>query len=153
MRGDDHLRPFLQAGQAAPEDEAGLPPREGGEYRPHSPPANKPVFALHLIQPGGRIRTFQYSDLDSDSSYGPEEIRLRFSGTRVMEVVIRGRCLWRLYDSLHRQVIRWVMQATQDFARDGECIVSRIDVAAVRQPAAGTPPVEEVPLRRPMLVD
>lgn len=154
MQGEEHLRRFLQP---APEsdDEFGLPAQSSGDYKPHAAPANKPVFAVHFIKPSGDVRSFQYADLDSDSRYTADAIRLRFSGTRVIEVTIRGRNLWRLYDGIHRQVIRWAMEAARDFAKDGECIVRSIEIAEVRQSPA-TPAATDVAnkaARAPAMVD
>ena len=114
-----------------PEEEGGLPSPNGRDYRPHSRPANKSVYALHLISPAWEVRTFQYADLDSDSRYAAGVIRLRFTGTTPVDVTLRGRNLWRLYDGIHRQVITWVMEAGRDFGGDGECVVSRLDVTPV----------------------
>lgn len=130
---EDDLRNFLRPGAQPVDEESGLPALPAGDYKPYSAPANKPVFAIHLIKPTGEIRSFQYMDLDSDSRYEPGVIRLRFTGTKVLEVIIHGRNLWRLYDGIHRQVIRWVMEASRDFARDGESIISRIDIREIKR--------------------
>ena len=125
-----HLDGLL--GTPTTEEDAGLPSPNATEYRPHSRPANKPIYALHLIGKGWDVRSFQYADLDSDSRYTPAAIRLCFTGLEPMRVVIHGRNLWRLYDGIHRQVIPWVMESARDFAKDGECLVTRIEVTAVR---------------------
>ena len=146
MAGNDLktlLRPSSQQPVQPVDDDSGLPSLPAGEYKPHSAPANKPVLALHLIRPSGEIRSFQYMDLDSDSRYEPGVIRVRFTGTTVLEVIIRGRNLLRLYDGIHRHVIRWVMEAGRDFARDGEGIVSTIDIREVRKQPQGQLAEEE----------
>jgi hypothetical protein len=51
-----------------------------------------------------------------------------------MQVVIHGRNLWKLYDGIHRQVIGWVMQSPRDFGKDGDCVVTRIEIV----PTEGT---------------
>ncbi len=133
MRGEDskHLRKFLSTTPEPVDEEAELPSPKERDYKPHAAPANKPVFALHCIGANGAIRSFQYVDLDSDSRYEPGVILLRFTGTKVLEVTIRGRNLWRLYDGIHRHVISWVMEAGRDFAQDGESIISRIEIREV----------------------
>jgi len=133
MPDEEHLRNFLRPGAQPVDEESGLPALPAGDYKPYSAPANKPVFAVHFIKPSGEIRSFQYADLDSDSRYEPAVIRMRFTGTTVLEVIIHGRNLWRLYDGIHRQVIRWVMEASRDFAKDGDSIVSRIDIREVKR--------------------
>jgi len=135
MRGEDmaHLRQFVPAATTpeAVDEEAGLPSPKERDYKAHASAANKPVFSLHCIAATGTIRSFQYVDLDSDSRYEPGIIHLRFTGTKVLEVTIRGRNLWRLYDGIHRHVIRWVMEAGRDFAQDGDSIISRIEIKEV----------------------
>src|SRR5579871_194420 len=133
MRAEDtkHLRQFLSTTPEPVDDETGLPSPNEGDYKAFAAPANKPIFALHCIGATGAIRSFQYVDLDSDSRYEPGAILLRFTGTKVLEVRIRGRNLWRLYDGIHRHVIRWVMEAGRDFAQDAESIIGRIEVREV----------------------
>jgi hypothetical protein len=140
MRDEDPLKSLLRQGPPpADEEDSGLPPLPAKDYKPHSSPANKPVFTIHFMKPSGEIRSFQYVDLDSDSRYEPGVIRVRFTGTTVLEVIIHGRNLWRLYDGIHRQVIRWVMEATRDFAKDGDSIVSRIDIREVKRERSEQP--------------
>lgn len=55
-------------------------------------------------------------------------------GSVPMQVVIHGRNLWKLYDGIHRQVIGWVMQSPRDFGKDGDCVVTRIEIV----PTEGT---------------
>jgi hypothetical protein len=135
---DDEFRNLMRGSNApqAADDESGLPSSPVGDYKPYSAPANRPVFAMHCIRPSGEIRSFQYVDLDSDSRYEPGVIVLRFTGTKVLEVVIHGRNLWRLYDGIHRQVIRWVMETARDFAQNGESVVNRLEIREVKKDLA-----------------
>jgi hypothetical protein len=122
-----HLRKVLSRlnEKRPPDEELGLPSLQE-PYRPYARPAQKPLFAIHFINPQGDVRSFQYMHLDSDSNYTPGQIALRFTGLKIVNVVISGRNLWELYDYLHQHRTAWVRQAARDFAADGEAIVTRI---------------------------
>lgn len=123
-----HLREQLHGTEPhtnGSEAESGLPEQADGEYSAFPPPANKPQVSLHFITPDGRVRTFQYRHLDSDTSFEPEKITLRFLGFRPIMVVIEGQHLWQLYDNIHRDLCRWVRQAPREFAEEGQPIVRK----------------------------
>jgi hypothetical protein len=134
------LRSSLFGGKpvdAQPEDElAGSDlPDVSAPYQAHARPANKPVYTLHCCLGKDGYRSFQYVHLDTDSSFrtGPagHVITLRFAGTQVMQVTIKGRNLWRLYGTLHAHSISWVMRADRDLADEQEAIITAIEIAAV----------------------
>ena len=52
---------------------------------------------------------------------------VRFAGLKSVQVTIRGRNLWRLYDYLHQHRMPWIMRADRDFADDKEPIIIAID--------------------------
>ena len=89
-------------------------------YQAHGRAANKPVYTLHCGLGREGYRSFQYLHLDSDSAFRIEPrghvIVMRFVGTTVVRVTIRGRNLWRLYDYLHQHRVPWVMRADRDFS-------------------------------------
>lgn len=125
----------------APEPDEPMLPELDAPYQPHSRPAARPAYTLHLLLGREGCRSFQYVHLDSDAAFTAGEsgqcIRLRFCGSKVMQVVIRGRNLWRLYDLIHQHRIAWVMQqeAGRDFAGDGETVVTDIRVDDVKEEA------------------
>lgn len=84
------------------EFDSGLPSQSDGEYVPYGRPANKHLVSIHFITPDGRVRSFQYRHLDSDSRFNHQQITLRFLGFRPTTVVIEGKHLWQLYDYLHQ---------------------------------------------------
>jgi hypothetical protein len=130
-----HLRSVISSMDGAPADEdRGLPALGDGDYRAFARPSNKPLYALHFVSPQGLVRSFQYMHLDSDSSYKPEHINLRFTGTTIVNVVISGRNLWELYDYIHQHRMAWVRQAGRDFAADGEAIVTNISFVEAAVP-------------------
>jgi len=132
-----HLRSMLRNAMTAVEpppmeEEAGLPPLNGRQYTPHSRPANKPLYSLHILSIDGKVHSFQYVHLDSQSTYTSECITLKFMGMEPVRVCIYGRNLWLLYDYLHQHRIAWVMQAPRDFAQDRQTIVTHVTFAAVK---------------------
>lgn len=102
-----------------------------GAYQAHARPSNKPVQSIHCLLGKEGVRSFQYVHLDSDSQFrvtnGGQVIVVRFAGLKSVQVTIRGRNLWRLYDYLHQHRMPWVMRADRDFAADKEPIITAID--------------------------
>ncbi|HEY4309317.1 MAG TPA: hypothetical protein VGN12_07680 [Pirellulales bacterium] len=126
-----HLKSVLsRLGEKRPPDaeEFGLPSLDK-TYRPYARASQKPLFAIHFITPHGSVRSFQYMHLDSDSSYAPDRLTLRFAGLKIVNVVISGRNLWELYDYIHQHRSAWVRQAARDFAADGDAIVTGIAIS------------------------
>jgi hypothetical protein len=131
-----HLRNVISSIDEAPaDDDRGLPSLADGTYRAFSRASNKPLYALHFISPQGLVRSFQYMHLDSDSSFNPEHIALRFTGVSIVNVVITGRNLWELYDYIHQHRTAWVRQAARDFGADGEAIITGITIIAMNDEA------------------
>jgi hypothetical protein len=137
MRDENpHLRTAIRtAPSESPltDDETGLPSLCEKQYVPHARPANKPLYSIHFVTPKGDVRSFQYVHLDSNSSFSPECITLKFLGMEPVRVVIRGRNLWRLYDYVHQHRMPWVMETARDFAQDGQTIVTQVSFAAVKE--------------------
>jgi hypothetical protein len=131
-----HLRQVLalRPQEATVEDEQGLPDLQGEGYQPHARPSAKAVFALHVIFPNGTVQSFQYQHLDSASRYLNESIELRFLGAKILQVTLRGRNLWKLYDYLHQHRMAWLRVADRDLAQDGETIITGV---AITEPGFG----------------
>jgi hypothetical protein len=102
-----------------------------GAYQAHARPSNKSVQSIHLLLGKEGVRSFQYVHLDSDSQFrtgnNGQVIVVRFAGLKSVQVTIRGRNLWRLYDYLHQHRMPWIMRADRDFADDKEPIITAID--------------------------
>jgi hypothetical protein len=137
------LRSSLFGGKpvdAQPEDELADSdlPDASAPYRAHALPANKPVYTLHCCLGKDGYRSFQYVHLDSDNSFQTASaghvITLRFAGTQVMQVTLKGRNLRRLYDNLHQHRIPWIMRADRDLAEEQEAIITAIEIAVVDSP-------------------
>lgn len=130
---------------------AGKPPREApsdpeepdgladfsaddSAYQVHARPVPKMLPSVHFIMKDQSIRTYQYHQLDSDSRFtalpGGKGHRLafRFAGSVVVQVVILGRNLWKLYDYLSQHRMAWVHEIPEerDFAGDAEAVVHSI---------------------------
>jgi hypothetical protein len=134
------LRSSLFGGKpvdAQPEDEladSGLPDT-AAPYQAHARPASKPVYTLHCCFGKDGYRSFQYVHLDSDSSFRTSSagnvITLRFAGTQVIQVTIKGRNLRQLYDHLHQHQISWITRADRDFTTDGDPLITGIVIEEV----------------------
>ena len=107
-------------------------PDPAAPYQAHARASNKPVFSLHCCLGKDGFRSFQYVHLDSGSSFTTDQaghvITLRFIGTQVSQVIIRGRKLWRLYDYIHQHRMPWVMRADRNIADREEMIVTEIKI-------------------------
>lgn len=125
-----HLRHAISEGSKndQEEEESGLPTLRDNEFRPYARPTHKPVFSIHFITPKGMVRSFQYMHLDSNSSFTPQRIALRFIGSKVVDVLIDGRNLWQLYDYIHQHRTAWIREAARDFAQDHEPIVTKVSI-------------------------
>jgi hypothetical protein len=124
---------------AAPDREL---PDAAAPYQAHGRAVNKPVYTLHCCLGKDGYRSFQYMHLDSDSAFGIEftghVISLRFAGVKIMQVTIRGRNLWQLYDYLHQHRIPWVMRVDRDFAdgTDKQVVITAIEIEEVNKAEA-----------------
>jgi hypothetical protein len=108
------------------DDDRGLPSQTDGKYLPYGRPANKHLVSIHFITPDGRVRSFQYRHLDSDTRFEHQQITLRFLGFRATTVVIEGQHLWQLYDYIHQDRIPFVREAARNFSEEGKPFVSKI---------------------------
>jgi hypothetical protein len=138
---DEHLKEYVSRVSTPARRDAdgeGLTlPEHSGAYQAFARATTEPVYTLHcLLGPAG-VRSFQYVQLESDSSFTVEKrgqvISLRFSGVKTVAVIIRGRNLRKLYDLVHQHRIPWVMQleAGRDFAAGDEAVITSIDFPEV----------------------
>ena len=136
-----HLRQVLalRPQDANADEDLGLPDLHGEGYQPYARPSAKAVFALHVIFPNGTVQSFQYHHLDSAARYLNESIELRFLGAKILQLALRGRNLWKLYDYIHQHRIAWLRVADRDLAQDGETIITGI---AVEEPPFMNPHAE-----------
>jgi len=139
---DNHfrLRSSLFGGKpvdAQPEDELADSdlPDTSAPYQAHARPASRPVYTLHCGLGKDGFRSFEYVHLDSNNSFKTSSsghvITLRFAGTQVMQVTIKGRNLWQLYGALHSHRISWVMRADRDLAEEQEPAINCIEILEV----------------------
>jgi hypothetical protein len=105
-------------------------------YRAHAKPASLMLPSVHFIFRDRSIRTCQYYQLESDSGFTTlpqgkgNRLVFHFAGSSNVEVVIQGRNLWKLYDSLTQHRIAWVheLPADRDFETDGATVVHTIAI-------------------------
>jgi|GEM_PF-4544757 len=113
-----------------------LLPEPGKAYEPFSRPTRQPLYSLHFILGAEGIRSFQYVGLDSDSSLTADGdgqvIRLKFCGSKITAVTIRGRNLSRLYDYLLQHRTAWVMRLDRDFTAGNEPAVTAVAIEEVK---------------------
>jgi hypothetical protein len=125
-------RLFALNARPEPDDEEKELPDSSAPYQAHARPSNKPVYSLHCCLGKNGYRSFQYVHFDSDSRFQMTDkghaITLRFIGTRMMQVRIVGRNLWRLYDLLHQHRVPWVMQVDRDFREGKEPVITAIEI-------------------------
>src|SRR5579872_5362897 len=145
---DDHLMDVLTRGHTAAKrnDERAQPresslPDPGKGYEPCSQPSQNALYTLHCVLGAEGYISFQYVHLDSQSSLSADGkgqvIRLRFCGSKITAVTIRGRNLLQLYDSIHQHRIAWVMRIDRDrdFGTGNEPVVTEIDIEDVKSAA------------------
>lgn len=150
---DDHLMDVLTRRQpdSKPDRGADAPPElllpdPTLGYEPFAKPSHVSLYTLHCILGSDGYRSFQYVGLDSDCSLSADGngqiIRLRFCGSKITAVTIRGRNLWRLYDYIHQHRMAWVMRIDRDrdFATGNEPVIMSIDIEDLKEPQAGQPP-------------
>jgi hypothetical protein len=116
-------------------------PDASAPYQAHGRASNKPVYTLHCALGKDGFRSFQYAHLDSNSEFRIEPkghvITVRFVGTKVMTVTVRGRNLWKVYDYLHQHRLPWIMRADRDFAdgADKQPLITTIEIEEVSEKA------------------
>lgn len=107
-------------------------PDLGGTYKAHARASNKPVYTLHCLKGREGIFSYQYVHMDSNARFQAtdkgQQITIRFAGLKPVELIIRGRNLWRFYDYLFQHRMPWVMQADRDMAQDREPVVTAIEI-------------------------
>lgn len=107
------------------------------EYKAYARVSGKPVFTLHFILGKDGLVSFQYKDLDSNTSIKMTDrgqaITLRFGGIKPVEIVITGRSLFKLYDYIHQHRMPWVMKADRDFAVDKEPVINQVTITGIKE--------------------
>ncbi|MCE9565983.1 MAG: hypothetical protein K8U57_28500 [Planctomycetes bacterium] len=131
----DFLKEHLLAIKPEVESDSELPDL-AAPYQAHGRASNKSVSTLHCALGKDGYRSFQYMHLDSDSSFRMEAtghvIVVRFVGWKPIQVTIRGRNLWQLYDYIHQHRVPWVMRAERDFVEGKQTVITAIEIREVR---------------------
>lgn len=125
-------------------------PRPGDAYVAHARPSNKPVITLHCLMGDASCRGFAWANYDGidlvpakEPGGGPVLV-LRFAGRELVDVVIEGRNLQRLYAYLGQNRIGWIRElpAGRDFREDGTTVITQITIQ--------TPKLTDLPQSRPI---
>jgi hypothetical protein len=147
---DDVLEKTRRAAPPSSDGAVSLPAAEGNAllpgygdpYKAAAPPSNEGLTRLCCImgkegfQPGGKAyRFFQYVHLDSDTDLGftkdGQAITLRFAGMNPVLVIVRGRNLLRICDTIHLHRMPWIRVADRDFAEGQKEIITAIEIIEV----------------------
>jgi hypothetical protein len=94
------------------------------------------IMGKEGFQPGGKAyRFFQYVHLDSDTDFGftkdGQVFTLRFAGMNPVMVVVHGRNLLRICDSIHLHRMPWIRVADRDFADGQKEIITAIEIIEI----------------------
>ena len=119
-------------------DHVDFPPTNPELYKSFARAWIKPIRSIHFFTQDGKCRTFEYADLRSrcsaDEDFENTRFKLTFLGMQAIEVVIKGRDLWSLYDYIHQHRMPWVMVAARDFAKNGDTIVNDVLFQTIQSP-------------------
>jgi hypothetical protein len=77
--------------------------------------SGKPVFGVSFEWPDGTHRSFRYMHLDSDMTWQGEEIVMRFAGTKLFKVTVKGLRLEKLFYLLQDDKMRAVRESVRGF--------------------------------------
>jgi hypothetical protein len=95
---------------------------------------NKWITALTIKHASGPWESFQYSGIDVRSTYEPTRFEVCFRNIEAKwHIVVTGRNLSRLYNLVIQARMEWLKAADRDFARDGEVIITGIEVTKIEE--------------------
>jgi hypothetical protein len=114
----------------APADEitiAGM----NGQYS-NMKPADRNLTRIHFMDKTGRVRTFQYAYLDSESTFEGGTFTLIFTGVKHWLITVKGhgKSFWAIYDSitLHRWTyLREGSGSMPEANGEGETVFTKIE--------------------------
>ena len=94
--------------------------------------ANRNLTRIHIIDKTGKVRSFQYNYLDSETIYDGNSFTLIFTGVKHWQVTVKGhgKKFWDVYDSitLHRwPYIREAAGSMPGANADGEVVFTKIE--------------------------
>lgn len=96
-------------------------------------PANKTLTRIHFVLKDGRVRSYQYAYLDSETTFDGNSFTLLFAGVKHHKITVTGHGpeFWRAYDliSLHR--LPYLREATRGFADKSETVFTEIKIVDV----------------------
>lgn len=124
---DEHLKAVAYDGRRGkaktPEDDAIELSEMDGDYASLRP-SNKPIPRLHVMDRTGKVRTYMYHHLDSDARFDGNSFVVVFAATKLWEITVKGRNLWRIFDYV--TLARWpyLREDHRSGFKDGEVIES-----------------------------
>ena len=111
-------------------------PKSSDDYVAFGRPGNKPLVSLILMLKNGSFEGFAYAGLErvgltpAEEIGGGNELVLRFAGSTVTEVRIKGRNLVKLYAYLGQHRTPWLRElpSGRDFEPTGTAVITSIEV-------------------------
>jgi hypothetical protein len=111
-------------------------PDSSAPYEAYGRPSAQPVYTLHCCLGKDGFRSFQYVHLDSwshfEASSEGHTIRLRFGGTRLIDLTVVGRNLRLLYDYIHQHRAPSIRLCDRDFEDGAKPVITRISIDPVQ---------------------
>lgn len=93
---------------------------------------NKWITAITVQHPTKAWESFQYRGICTRSTFSPTRFEVRFADEdETWRVTVTGRNLGRVYNLVIQARLEWIRQSDRDFATDGQCIITGIEVAKV----------------------
>ena len=136
---------FQQPASPARDDgEAVTLPAPGEDYRAAGRPAAHALPRIHFLLADRTVCFCQYAELDSFGRFTPgargagDAFVICFKGRVPTEIVIEGRNLWSIFDSISMHRLPWVRELprARDFEDERTPVIHRI---AFRPPAEQEP--------------
>jgi hypothetical protein len=118
-----------------------LLPRPGDAYRAYGHYGTTPGRVVHFVTSDYGREGFDYADLKrlrlvpGDKPGGSDVLTLRFNSSVITEVVIEGRHLLSVCQSLGRHLVAWMWEhpSPAQFADNNATVISRITIDDVER--------------------
>ena len=113
----------------------------GEKYQAFWPPSDVPLPMITFVLQDGSRESFCYVDLSRVRFLNPEQpgqgpvLVLRFLGTEIIDVTVKGRGLQRMYDPVveHRIAMMSVFNGRFDTLGDGVTVINSITLQTTGQ--------------------
>lgn len=98
--------------------------------RPSS--VQRSMCGIHYKLRKGDVRSFQYVHIGFERFDGAgTRFVVEYNTPDRWRVTVTGRNLWKGYNYHHHHRLEWIEEADRDFAKDGEMIVTKIEIVQI----------------------